>query len=106
MVLFVYDATDPESFEKLQDTISELKKLSPQLSGLVCSNKMDLEELIRVDPKDGYQLAVNFDLDFVQTSSFRATNTNINNDDVLNKLAGMLYIKYEQHLEKCSKLFM
>mmetsp|Transcript_66228 Transcript_66228/g.56289 ORF Transcript_66228/g.56289 Transcript_66228/m.56289 type:complete len:116 (+) Transcript_66228:248-595(+) len=104
--LFVYDATNVESFEFLQQQLQEVMDLTKgQMTGMVVSNKMDLEDVVRIDPKDGYQSAVNFNLDFVQTSAFRTGNPNINNEEILNKISGNIYNAYSQHLEFSDKLF-
>ena len=54
LFVFIYDATNIESFEYLQQQMQEvLDQNNGQMSGLVVSNKMDLEDVVRVDPKDG-----------------------------------------------------
>ncbi|CAI2379826.1 unnamed protein product [Moneuplotes crassus] len=75
-IVVVYDITNRESFEKVDDYLNEIEKITPFVETIVlCGNKSDLEDGRQVSYDEGKQLADFYGIPmFFETSAKDDTN--------------------------------
>ena len=74
-IILVYDITDRESFNNIENWLNEVKKhAGAQVVKLLIGNKCDLEEERVVNTKEGKELADNLGISFLETSAKQRTN--------------------------------
>ncbi len=72
-IIIVYDVTNPESFDHIEDWLSEVDRYATQnTSKLLIGTKADLER--RVDDEVALRLANKLGISFLETSAKTATN--------------------------------
>jgi small GTP-binding protein len=77
--VFVYDRTNPASFESIPKWFSDIKKNHPDFSKLrhcICGNKSDLVDRIQISNTQGQNLANSLNSRYLETSA--KDNININ----------------------------
>lgn len=73
--IIVYDITDTNSFEKVEEWIKDVRSLAPPDCLIVLfGNKVDLEQQRAVETKQGQELADKNDMLFFETSALVGTN--------------------------------
>jgi small GTP-binding protein len=84
-IIIVYDVTKLESFNKVTEWISEVRRFVPSVPLIVVGNKCDLEDR-QVSTEDGKQLAERQGLIFLETSA----KTNLNIEEAFQELSKKL----------------
>merc|ERR1712178_25431 len=102
MVIFVYDVTNPTSFENLDAWYEAYKQICPgrQVTGCVVANKIDLSERIQVPRESGEQFAQEHDLEFFDASA----QENIKVDIPFLYVASRFKDLYDEKLNEFSSL--
>ena len=72
--LVIYDCTNKDSYEKLEDWISDFKEARGDEPILLIGNKTDLTDAIKVQEREGAELAKKFNMDFIPTSAKTGSN--------------------------------
>jgi small GTP-binding protein len=72
-IIIVYDVTRRDSFEKVTDWITEVRRFVPTVPLILVGNKCDREDR-QVSTEDGHQLAESQGLIFLETSAKMNTN--------------------------------
>ena len=72
--LVIYDCTNKDSYEKLEDWILDFKEARGDEPILLVGNKNDLTDAIKVKELEGTELAKRFNMDFISTSAKAGTN--------------------------------
>ncbi|KAJ3439024.1 ras and ef-hand domain-containing protein [Anaeramoeba flamelloides] len=99
-VLVVYDITDEETFEQVEEWVKEIKKNAPPNSVvLLFANKTDLEEEREVSTEKGKDLAESLDLPFMEGSA----KSGVNIQEAFRQLAEQAYQVREKNLNKSSQ---
>jgi small GTP-binding protein len=88
--ILVYDVTNRNSFENIENWYNEIKKASPNIALILVGNKIDLKEDREVKTQDGTELADKLGLSYIETSA--KTGENIN--DAFKMLALLMIKKY------------
>jgi small GTP-binding protein len=86
-IIIVYDVTKLESFNKVTEWISEVRRFVPTVPLIVVGNKCDLDDR-QVSTEDGKQLAEKQGLIFLETSA----KTNLNIEAAFQELSKKLII--------------
>lgn len=74
-VMVVYDITDAESFNKVNDWLIEIEKNAPNaVYKILIGNKSDLLEARQVSFDQGKELADTYGMKFIETSAKSSTN--------------------------------
>lgn len=74
-VMLVYDITDLESFNKINDWMIEVEKNAPNnVYKILIGNKCDLEDQRQVSYDQGKEFADTYGMKFIETSAKNATN--------------------------------
>jgi Ras-related protein Rab-1A len=74
-VMLVYDITDSESFNKINEWLIEVEKNAPNnVYKILVGNKCDLEEQRQVSYDQGKEFADTYGMKFIETSAKNATN--------------------------------
>jgi len=74
-IILVYDVTDRESFNNINNWLSEIKKhAGPQVVKLLVGNKSDLEQERVVTNKEGKDFADSLGIAFLETSAKQRIN--------------------------------
>jgi small GTP-binding protein len=74
-IIIVYDVTKSDSFDKVTEWITEVRRFVPNVPIVLVGNKCDMEDERQVPTEDGECLARSQDLVFLETSA--KANTNI-----------------------------
>jgi len=91
-ILLVYDITDEISFENIRSWITQINAhADPDTNVLIIGNKRDLEKQRVVSYEQGFQLAKEFNLPFVETSAIDGTNV----DEAFMKLITSVHDRLE-----------
>ncbi|MHA2283843.1 MAG: GTP-binding protein [Promethearchaeota archaeon] len=88
--ILVYDVTRKETFDNVESWYKEIKSVSPTISLILVSNKIDLTEDRIVSTEEGEEIAKKLDLSYIETSA--KTGENIN--DAFKMLALQMIKKY------------
>lgn len=72
--LVIYDCTNKDSYEKLEEWILDFKEARKDQPLLLVGNKNDLTDAIKVKEREGTELAKRFNMDFISTSAKAGTN--------------------------------
>lgn len=74
-VMVVYDITDLESFNKVNEWLIEIEKNAPNnVYKILVGNKCDLDDQRQVSYDQGKELADTYGMKFIETSAKNATN--------------------------------
>jgi len=74
-LILVYDITNPSSFNKLNDWMSEIKEYAQgNVAIIILGNKKDLESSRKVSTAEGQELAKKFGAKYLEVSAKTATN--------------------------------
>ena len=71
-IIIVYDITNKESFEKVQDWVKSVYDNSDnykEIQMIIVGNKIDLEEKREVSKKEGLKIGKYFEIDFFEASA-------------------------------------
>lgn len=69
-MILVYDITNRESFQSIDNWLRDCRELSPSASTIILAgNKCDLEEKRQVTTEEGRDYALNNNLLFIETSA-------------------------------------
>ena len=91
-ILVVYDVTNRESFENINQWINEVQRLSSEAQLVLVANKIDLSDKAKVTSEEGKSLALQFGIPFFEVSA--KSNSNI--DECILTIAKTLVNK-EKH---------
>eukprot|EP00158_Paraphelidium_tribonemae_P003086 Partr_v1_DN25883_c0_g1_i2_m2710 putative Ras-related protein len=69
-IVFVYDITNIESFQRVEDIASELSNITKDIPAAVVGNKLDLPNR-QVTSEQGQQLAKRLNADFIETNALK-----------------------------------
>jgi small GTP-binding protein len=72
--LLVYDCTQKNTFDKLQDWIEDFRKARGDEPVLLIGNKIDLNNNIKVTDKEANKFAESYNLKFIATSAKTGSN--------------------------------
>jgi small GTP-binding protein len=72
--LVIYDCTKKDTYEKLEDWILDFKEARGDEPILLIGNKTDLTDAIKVQEREGAELAKKFNMDFIPTSAKTGSN--------------------------------
>ncbi|KAL3319862.1 GTP-binding protein of the rab [Cichlidogyrus casuarinus] len=85
-IIVVYDITDRATFDHVKDWSQEIQRCaSSTVKKLLIGNKIDLVDKRQVEITEGKQLALDYQMEFIETSAQNATNV----DDAFTKMAQM-----------------
>ena len=95
--LFVYDITKKNSFDNINNWLSNLQNLVDEtnISKILIGNKSDLESERQVNTDEGIEKAKLFDMAFIETSALNGKNI----DDAFTKLINDVYRNYRDGLK-------
>ncbi|MFW9900023.1 MAG: GTP-binding protein [Candidatus Thorarchaeota archaeon] len=88
--ILVFDVTRKDTFDKLEDWLKEIKKVSETISLILVGNKIDLEDERVVSTEEGENIAQKLNLSYIETSA--KTGENIN--DAFKMLALLMIKQY------------
>ena len=116
-MLYVYDITSLESFNKINEWFNKLPKKDQYFSIILVGNKSDLEKDRRVSKDEGMQLAKKFNAEFFETNAydsksienlFKAMYNILKGKGLFDELLKYVEIpserkieKYESHRQEC-----
>ena len=78
-IIIVYDITNKESFERVQDWIKSVydnTKTYKEIQMIIVGNKIDLEEMREVRKEDGLKIGKYYEIDFFEASAKNAEGVN------------------------------
>eukprot|EP00741_Cyanophora_paradoxa_P007576 tig00001155_g7328.t1 len=97
-VMLVYDASNPKSFQSLNDWLALCKKVRPNMPGVIVANKTDIEEPGAVKPQQGQDLARQHGFGFFECSAMKGMDGHV--DAPFNYVANEFYKQYEAARER------
>mmetsp|Transcript_25012 Transcript_25012/g.41194 ORF Transcript_25012/g.41194 Transcript_25012/m.41194 type:complete len:183 (-) Transcript_25012:154-702(-) len=98
--MLVYDVSNADSFKNLPTWLSAVRKVRPDLPGVLVANKVDLEDRTVVSVAQGEEFARANNLAFFKTSAMQRLDV----DTPFNFIADSFYRSYEGAADKFSKL--
>ena len=78
-IIIVYDITNKESFERVQDWIKSVydnTETYKEIQMIIVGNKIDLEEMREVRKEDGLKIGKYYEIDFFEASAKNAEGVN------------------------------
>ena len=78
-IIIVYDITNKESFERVQDWIKSVydnTETYKEIQMIIVGNKIDLEEMRAVRKEDGLKIGKYYEIDFFEASAKNAEGVN------------------------------
>ncbi len=78
-IIIVYDITNKESFERVQDWIKSIYDNTDtykEIQMIIVGNKIDLEEMREVTKEDGIKIGKYYEIDFYEASAKNAEGVN------------------------------
>ena len=78
-IIIVYDITNKESFERIQDWIKSIYDNTDtykEIQMIIVGNKIDLEEMREVTKEDGIKIEKYYEIDFYEASAKNAEGVN------------------------------
>ena len=78
-IIIVYDITNKESFERIQDWIKSIYDNTDtykEIQMIIVGNKIDLEEMREVTKEDGIKIGKYYEIDFYEASAKNAEGVN------------------------------
>ena len=78
-IIIVYDITNKESFERVQDWIKSIYDNTDtykEIQMIIVGNKIDLEEMREVTKEDGLKIGKYYEIDFYEASAKNAEGVN------------------------------
>ena len=97
-ILIVYDITNSKSFNNLAKWLQNIRVYANEnVQMILLGNKCDMENERSISKEQGEQLALNYGIQFLETSA--KTNTNIDqaifglSETIVNKIIGDSYAK-------------
>ena len=78
-IIIVYDITNKESFERVQDRIKSVYDNTDtfkEIQMIIVGNKIDLEEMREVTKEDGIKIGKYYEIDFYEASAKNAEGVN------------------------------
>ena len=100
-IIIVYDITNEESYESLNQWIEDSKYFSREgIPIIVCGNKCDLDTIRAINFKDAYDYCKTNELLYFETSAKNTKNVN----NLFEKIAELIYEKNKESILSNKKL--
>ena len=103
-ILIVYDITNSKSFNNLAKWLQNIRVYANEsVQMILLGNKCDMENERSISKEQGEQLALNYGIQFLETSA--KTNTNIDQaifgltETIVNKIIGNSYAAKESFIQ-------